>query len=43
MGLESLGAPVTLGVYTANLTAISMSRRLGFRHDRSFVSRTLPA
>ncbi|MDQ4008191.1 MAG: GNAT family N-acetyltransferase [Actinomycetota bacterium] len=38
LGLETLGPVVTLGVYTANEAAISVYRRLGYQHDRSFVS-----
>lgn len=38
LALETAGAPVTLGVYTRNTTAVRIYRRLGFRRDRSFVS-----
>jgi ribosomal protein S18 acetylase RimI-like enzyme len=37
-GLDTISPLVTLGVYTSNTTAISIYRRLGYRHDRSFVS-----
>jgi GNAT superfamily N-acetyltransferase len=37
-GMETVTPLVTLGVYTSNTTAISIYRRLGFHHDRSFVS-----
>jgi ribosomal protein S18 acetylase RimI-like enzyme len=38
MGLETMSPVVTLGVYTDNAAAISVYRRLGYHHDRSFVS-----
>lgn len=44
LGLASIPARgpreplVTLGVYTGNGPAVSVYRRLGYRHDRSFVS-----
>ena len=38
MGLDSVSPLVTLGVYTDNAAAISVYRRLGYHHDRSFVS-----
>jgi ribosomal protein S18 acetylase RimI-like enzyme len=37
-GLDTMSPLVTLGVYTANAAAITVYERLGFRHDRSFVS-----
>ena len=38
IGLDTVSPLVTLGVYTANAAAISVYRRLGYHHDRSFVS-----
>jgi ribosomal protein S18 acetylase RimI-like enzyme len=38
MGLDSVSPLVTLGVYTGNAAAIAVYRRLGYHHDRSFVS-----
>ena len=38
MGLDLVSPLVTLGVYTDNAAAISVYRRLGYHHDRSFVS-----
>jgi len=38
MGLDTVSPLVTLGVYTHNAAAISVYRRLGYHHDRSFVS-----
>jgi len=38
VGLDTVSPLVTLGVYTANAAAISVYRRLGYHHDRSFVS-----
>jgi ribosomal protein S18 acetylase RimI-like enzyme len=38
MGLDTVSPLVTLGVYTDNAAAISVYRRLGYHHDRSFVS-----
>lgn len=38
LGLDSVSPLVTLGVYSWNAAAISVYQRLGYRHDRSFVS-----
>ena len=38
MGLRTMSPIVTLGVYTDNAPAVSVYRRLGYHHDRSFVS-----
>jgi len=38
LGLDTVSPLVTLGVYTDNAAAISVYRRLGYHHDRSFVS-----
>jgi GNAT superfamily N-acetyltransferase len=38
LGLDTLSPLVTLGVYTRNTAAVGLYRRLGYRHDRSFVS-----
>ncbi len=37
-GLDTVSPLVTLGAYTSNTIAISIYQRLGYRHDRSFVS-----
>ena len=38
LGLDTVSPLVTLGVYTDNAAAISVYRRLGYHHDRSWVS-----